>query len=329
MRQFLAVEQTKHRVRILPPEERNGKIRRACAQFWLDVMFVLSRRAPWLVRGLRDGATRLAWRCSRHLREVAMLNGARILGEDATSCEKAKLGQGVLRSFYDFIHDIGRTSEMDPEELRRQIIAIEGEAAYRGVRSEGRGAIIATAHMGSFELGMTAMLEVEKRIHVVFQRDDNSHFEVLRREFRRRMGIMEAAVNDGWGMWLKLREALGRDEVVAMQADRAMPGQKGVRARFLGGHALFPEGPAKLAAITGAPIIPVFCIREAEGRVRVWIEEAIWVNGADEVAITAAIAKLAGVIGGYVKKYPEQWLVVQPAWCEDMASPARFGSEGE
>jgi hypothetical protein len=32
-------------------------------------------------------------------------------------------------------------------------------------------------------------------------------------------------------MWLRLREALQRDEVVMMQADRVMPGQKGSKFR--------------------------------------------------------------------------------------------------
>ncbi len=27
--------------------------------------------------------------------------------------------------------------------------------------------------------------------------------------------------------------------------------------------------------------------------------------------------QLAGVIGKYVAAYPEQWLMLQPAWCED------------
>ena len=74
----------------------------------------------------------------------------------------------------------------------------------------GGGAIIATAHMGSFELGMTAMLEVEREIHVVFQRDANPLFERLRSDFRKRVGIHEAAVDEGWAMWLGLRDALAR-----------------------------------------------------------------------------------------------------------------------
>lgn len=315
------------RIRMAPPAARGGAARRRCADFWLNLMFWLSRRAPRAVKALRRLGLWGAWTFSRHLREATVINAGHLLGEKSTYAERCALGRRTLASFFDFIHDIGRTRGMDVKELEAQIAGIEGKEAYAQVRGQKKGAIIATAHMGSFELGLTAMLEVEKQIHVVFQRDP-SLFETLRSEFRQRMGVKEAAVDDGWAMWLGLREALSRDEVVAMQADRTMPGQMGLKVPFVDGHALFPEGPAKLAAITGSPIIPVFCIRQADGRVRVFIEGAIWVEGAGEMAIMGATTKLADVVGTYVKRYPEQWLVVQPAWCEDMPelSPEAAGS---
>ena len=97
-----------------------------------------------------------------------------------------------------------------------------------------------------------------------------------------------------------------------------MPGQVGVKVPLLGGHAFFPEGPAKLAAITGSPIIPVFAIRRPDGKVKLFIEQAIHVPEATDIAICAAIAKLADVVGEYIRRYPGQWLVANRAWCEDI-----------
>jgi lauroyl/myristoyl acyltransferase len=299
-------------------ERAGGGLRRVAADFWLDALFFLAGRAPWVVRGTRGFFLWWAWNTSRYLRQVTRINARRILGEESSARQREALGKRVIGSFFDFVYDIGRTTRMPRRELEGQIVSGEGEEAYHRARSLGKGAIIATAHMGSFELGMCAMLRIEKQIHVVFQRDAFSRFERLRSEFRRRLGIHAAAVDDGWAMWLGLREALGRDEVVAIQADRVMPGQKGVKVPFLGGHALFPDGPARLSAITGAPIIPVFAIRQPDGRVQVHVEEALLPGGGDSDAIGQTVGRLAEMVGKYVKRYPEQWLVLQRAWCEDV-----------
>ena len=99
-----------------------------------------------------------------------------------------------------------------------------------------------------------------------------------------------------------------------------MPGQKGSRVPFLGGHMLLPTGPVKLAMASGAPIVPVFSVRTASGKIKLFIEEPIEV-GQD---VDEAMGKLAAVIGRYVSAYPEQWLVLNPAFEED----AKRGAEG-
>jgi KDO2-lipid IV(A) lauroyltransferase len=307
-----------------PP--KGSLIRRWAANFWLDFFYFHARYTPWVARWAKGFFLWWAWGCSRHIRTVIQTNARWLLGPEATRQDRKALAKRVLGSFYDFIYDVGRTNRMSREELKALIVSVEGQDHYDHARSLGKGAIIATAHMGSFELGMCAMLEIERGIHVVFQRDPFSNFERLRSDFRKRLGIQEAAVNDGWATWLRLRDALAANEVVAIQADRVMPGQKGVKVPFLGGHTLFPEGPAKLAAITGAPIIPIFTIRQRDGRVRVCIDEPIMVSGADPIAIQEAIAKLAATVGRYVKTYPDQWLVMHRAWCEDIEQPA--SSEG-
>lgn len=292
-------------------------IRRWAAGFWLNLLFFCARHVPWVLPLVKGFFLCWAWNCSRQLRANTRINARWLLPQGSTSGQRNALGKRIVGSFMDFIYDVGRTSRMTPHQLREQIASIEGKEAYQQARRSCKGAIIATAHMGSFEVGMCAMRQIEKDVHVVFQRDSFSLFEKLRSTFRKRMGIHEAAIDDGWSMWLNLRDALARDEVVAIQADRVMPGQKGIRVPLLGGHALFPDGPAKLAAITGAPIIPVFTVRQPDGRVKVYIEQAIMPAGTDPEAIGEAVRQLAAVIGKYIQAYPEQWLMLHRTWCED------------
>jgi KDO2-lipid IV(A) lauroyltransferase len=134
----------------------------------------------------------------------------------------------------------------------------------------------------------------------------------MRSALREKLGVIEAPVDDGWTIWMRLRDALARDEVVVLQGDRVMPGQKGHRAPVLGADMMLPSGPAKLSLATGAPIVPVFAIRTPAGHVRLCVEPAILPD-----TVENAMAELAAVIGRYIRAYPEQWLMLQPAWCDD------------
>jgi KDO2-lipid IV(A) lauroyltransferase len=293
-------------------------VRSLIAAFWLRALFRLAAVAPGGVRALRPWIARLAHRFSPKIRASTDANAARILGPSITPAERRAFGVGVVSSFLDFVVDVGRSSRTSPGELLERVESVSGLDAYRAARALGKGAIVVTAHMGSFEVGLAALAHNEpKPIHVVFKRDPFSAFERLRASLRQRLNVREAPVDDGWTMWIRLRDALLDDEVVCIQGDRVMPGQKGVRVPMLDGHVLLPSGPVKLAlAAGGAPIVPIFSIRTPADRIRIFIEDAIVISSAEES--DDAMRKLADVLARYVAAYPRQWLVLDKAFCEDV-----------
>ncbi len=221
--------------------------------------------------------------------------------------------------FYDFIVDVGRSSRMDARELAERIEGVEGRDEYLALRRAGGGAIIVTAHMGSFEVGLAALAAVETNIHVVYKRDALDEFETIRQSLRRTLGIREAAIDDGWETWVRLRDALEQDHVVVMQADRAMPGQKAGSVPVLGGHLSLPLGPVKLAQISGSPIVPVFAVRTSSGQCRVFAEPAIVADVTAEPVdgVHPALRQIGRAIERFIAAYPEQWLVLAAAFEED------------
>jgi KDO2-lipid IV(A) lauroyltransferase len=154
---------------------------------------------------------------------------------------------------------------------------------------------------------------------VVYRHDERTHFETLRARLRRRLGVTEVAVDRGVGVWFGLREALGRDEAVMLQCDRVMPGQRGVPVAFMGGHILMPTGPEKLAAAAGAPVVPIFVTRRPDGRVRIRIGEPLAATEPLSSGDTPGpmLLRLAAALEEQVRATPEQWLRLDPVWCED------------
>lgn len=298
------------------------RVRRFSADFWREFMFWWTEHAPIVVLWTGPFFLWFAWRYSRVLRAGTLANAKRLLGPDADEASQVALARSVVNNAYITIYELGRAVRLSREALRACIVDVQGEESYLAARRHGKGAIIVTAHIGSFEVGAAALLDRETRVHVVFRRDEFARFERLRSRLRQRLGVDEAAINDGWSIWMRMRDALLADEVVMIQADRVMPGQKGVPVPFFDGHLPMPVGPIKLALATGAPIIPVFSFRAAVGKVRVVIEEPIFVSrdaacpaGSDVVA--TALRRLAKIIERQIAAHPDQWLMLEPAWCED------------
>ena len=296
------------------PAETN--VRRAAAAFWLDALFRLAGGAPGLTRGLRPLVARGAYRCSPAIRNAIAGNARRIFGPEVSPQEIQAFGRGVVENFFDFVCDIGLSLRLTKQQLSGRIESIVGHEHYLAARAARRGAIIATAHMGSFEAGAAALLKHERAMHVVFKRD-RSRFEQVRSALRAKLGVIEAPIDDGWGVWMRLRDALARDEVVMIQADRVMPGQKGCRVPFLHGHLLLPTGAVKLSlASGGAPIVPVFALRTEDGRIRIHVEPAIAVEPSGEFP-HPALLQFGRILEQYVRAYPRQWLLLHRAFCDE------------
>jgi KDO2-lipid IV(A) lauroyltransferase len=225
----------------------------------------------------------------------------------------------VTANFYDFVVEVGRCGSMTIRQLAGQVESVHGHEEYLATRKAGGGAILLTAHMGSFEVGMAALREYERDIHVVFKRDAMSGFETIRRTLRDTLGVHEAPVDAGWDTWVALKDALEANHVVVMQGDRAMPGQKAQAVPILGGHLALPLGPIVLAQISGSPIVPVFVVRTPSGKCLLFVEPAIRVDP-DAKPIDGVHPQLLGwgkVLEKFIAKYPEQWLFLDPAFVED------------
>jgi phosphatidylinositol dimannoside acyltransferase len=294
-----------------------GKSR--AARFWLGRLYFWARHAPWFLRVMKRPVVWVAVRASGPIKLGTRANARRILGADASAARVAEFTSKVTASFYDFVVDVGRTGAMNARELGEQVESVHGHEEYLAMRRGGGGAIMLTAHMGSFEVGMAALRVYEKDIHVVFKRDAMNRFETIRRTLRDTLGVHEAAVDEGWNTWVGLRDALEKNHVVVMQGDRAMPGQRAQSAPILGGHLALPLGPIVLAQISGSPIVPVFVIRMASGRCQLFVEPAIRVDP-DASLINGVHPQLLAwgrVLETFIAKYPEQWLFLDPAFVED------------
>lgn len=296
----------------------------------LSALFRAAGSAPWLLKLLRPLAIRATVWWSDELVGNVSCNARRIFGREPSAAERRAFARAVVGSFYDFIADLGRTARATADDLPARMERVEGEPAYLAARRAGGGAVLVTAHMGSFEVGLAALRGVEGRVHVVFKRDTFPAFDRIRSRCRAMLGVYEAPVDDGLTTLMNLRDALRADEVVVMQGDRAMPGQRSQVVPFLHGHLRLPIGPVKLARLTGSPLVPVVVVRAQGGRFRVHLCEPIRIDPAapDADGVDPALLAVARAIEPFVARYPEQWLTLARAFVEDEAPVRNAAGSG-
>jgi KDO2-lipid IV(A) lauroyltransferase len=183
------------------------------------------------------------------------------------------------------------------------------EHTLRAARDEGHGVILATAHTGGWQI---AGLALEKLLAcdllVVMRKERDPRARALQDEARARAGVRFAYVGDDALDALPLLGHLRRGGVAAMQMDRLPPGMRGLDGALFGRPFPVPEGPLRLAALSGAPVVPVFTRRLGYMEYDVHVASAIHVprrpSRGDLVAGATAILR---AMETFVRENPTQW----------------------
>jgi lauroyl/myristoyl acyltransferase len=208
---------------------------------------------------------------------------------------------------------------------RRFDVSVEGLERWQQAAAEGTGIVMATAHLGMYEVGSMLPSSIDGlRVHLVREPEvDPRAQEFIRSTVRSVEGARYTMhfQSDDPLQGMTFLDALRRGEIVAMQGDRPRAGSRAVEATIFDRPLAFPAGPAVLARAAGVPILPVFAIREGRRRYRCLFMEPIQVTrSADrDRDVAEATRQLATAIETAVRRAPEQWFVFRELWPETPA----------
>jgi len=173
---------------------------------------------------------------------------ARILGRPARLAE-------IYRHFHTFattIHDrvlllAGRTDVFD--------VSVDGAQAFDAAVAEGRGCILLSAHLGSFEvLRSVGATRRSLRIRMVMETANAVRIQSVFRRIQPACADWIIPMGSPTAL-LRAKEALERGEVVGILADRVWHHERATTRPLLGASARFPLGAFRVAAALGAPVV--------------------------------------------------------------------------
>jgi KDO2-lipid IV(A) lauroyltransferase len=178
------------------------------------------------------------------------------------------------------------------------------------VLQKGKGGILASAHLGNWEMGGAVMPMLGFPLSVVALAHKDPRVNILFNAKREAFGAMviqtDVAVR-------RVMEHLERNRFVAILADRDF-GSHGIMMDFLGQQAMIPKGAAYFSIKTGAPIIPIFFIRRDDDHFEISVHPPIDPPHLPDNKITdkeakECIQRYLTVIEDEIRKNPTQWLL--------------------
>jgi predicted LPLAT superfamily acyltransferase len=201
-----------------------------------------------------------------------------------------------------------------------------GREYFEQLVAEPAGAIILTAHMGSYDLGAQLFSEVSGRdVFMVRAPEADPATQKFEAEQTERTGpdALKVEFNTkASDLALELLDAVQSGEIIAVQGDRVTEGLTSVAATLFGQRIEIPAGPFALAMAARVRIYPMFIIRVGRRRYRLETFMPFTVersgrqrDAALEVAVNAWTTQLESVVA----KRWYQWFTFTP-FSEDLAA---------
>jgi len=281
-----------------------------------------SRRPPLLAGSYRAGARilRVVPRGLRHAaaapggaawywlspgqRRAALDNYAAALGRERSDPEVARVARRAFQNYGRMLMDFLLMGSLTPAELVDRV-TLDSRDRLDAALAQGRGAIMAVPHMGSWDMAGSYAGALGYGISAVADRFPGSLNEAVVAT-RQRFGMNVIML--GRGAVRSLTDALRANHIVALLCD--LEQGPGVDVRFFGRHAVVPGGPAALAIKTGAALMPACQYATAPGRYNIYLDPPLAV-GENETK-ERLMQRVVDRFEDFIRERPDQWYAFRP-----------------
>jgi len=266
--------------------------------------------ALWLGRRLGG----VAFHLDREHRNVALQNLDLAFGREKSKEELRGIARRTFQHLGMTAVEFFRIPETDLDTFRKKV-TVEGlENVRELLDNRKKGALLLLSHLGNWELmGFLSKL-LELPISVIARPvKKNPWVDRLVSEIRGKTGL-EVIFTEKASR--KVIQALSRNRLVGILIDQRAKRSEGVWVDFFGKKAPTTPSLAVLAMRTGAPVIPVFMVRDGFERHRVLIQEPLEMVQSGDVRKDVEIntQRITRTLESMVRRFPDQWFWVHRRW---------------
>ncbi len=191
----------------------------------------------------------------------------------------------------------------------------DGRKNLNEIAAMGKGGLLLSAHIGSWEIAGNLLKQINTRINIVMFDGEDQQIKAFMERATGKLSVNIIVIKDDISHIFKINEAFQNNELVCMHADRYLEGNKTITKSFLGADAKFPLGPFILAQKFKVPVAYVFAMKETKFHYHFYastIKEYLHLG--KDAGIAQMTSDFVGEMEKYVKKYPEQWYNYYNFW---------------
>jgi KDO2-lipid IV(A) lauroyltransferase len=246
-------------------------------------------------------------------RKVASQNLDLAFGQEKSKEELRNIAKKSFENLGMMAMEFFRIPNLNIQTFQKKV-KVEGLERALKVLDENRGALLLLGHFGNWEL-MALMSKVIGRPIVVIakpiKRNPWLYQWILKS--RERIGLIVIPPRNATP---KVLQALSENQIVGVLFDQRGKRSQGIWADFFGRKVPTTPGLAVMALRSKAPVIPVFMVREGQGRHHLFIKEPLKLihTGDFRKDVEANTQLFNHVIESIVRQYPEQWLWIHRRW---------------
>ena len=181
--------------------------------------------------------------------------------------------------------------------------------------SPQQGLILVSAHMGNWEIGMQAMPCLFGRpLTAVAKKFKDGLMDTLLHKIRTRFG---SQILYKKGAMAEMTRIIREGGILTILVDMARS-KDGIDIEFFGKKATATPAAAMLALRCRCPVVPVFCLREADGTIGIQIGAPIEMLRSRDLRrdLVVNTQRITDVVEAMVRQHPEQWHWVMRRWKE-------------
>ena len=259
-------------------------------------------------RALGDGIRNTAWLLlPRRRRDMAVTNISRSL--DVGPAAAREIAKASTVRFGRMLMEVLGIDRLTRESVN-SLVSFRGREYLDDAVAAG-GCILATAHSGNWELLSAALSLNGYPLAAIAQKQHNAAMDRFINEQRQAPGaeiVYRSDVRD-------MVRLLDRGKIIGLLMDQDSHRQ-GVFVPFFGRLASTPVGPAAIARLRGAPIVPVFIHELAAGRHEIVVHPALTVAKTRnrEEDIYQATLQLTQIVEAHIRQHPTEWFWLHNRW---------------
>lgn len=264
--------------------------------------------ALWIGRSLGS----LAFWSVRGRRRVALKNIEIAFGREKSRVELEEIARKAFRNLGMNLVEFLRMPKLGSGYYHRYA-RVEGWEHLDEALKLGKGVLALTFHFGNWEIPSLGGSLFGYPIVALAQRIHNPYIDRYVRRTREAAGV---TILPKRNVAERVIDSLRKGRIVAVFVDQRERKKSRVMVDFFGKKAPTTPSPVVFSLRTGAPMIPLFTVRENNSRHRVFIGRALVPEstGNIEADLKKNTERYTKILESMIRRYPDQYFWLHNRW---------------